>query len=178
VSAVRRAARPLGRPGALAVGVGAAVAAVHAAPALTSIGPLRRALLPALSGQGRPDHVALTFDDGPDPQSTPAFTELLHDRVRATFFLLGHMVSRATSLTRELVAAGHEVAVHGWHHAAAAPCCCTTPTAPPRPAHGGPRSPPCPGSSTTFPTRGGGWARSPTTGFNPAWVSEDDLPTA
>ena len=106
---------------------------MHAAPALTSIGPLRRALLPALSGQGRPDHVALTFDDGPDPQSTPAFTELLHDRVRATFFLLGHMVSRATSLTRELVAAGHEVAVHGWHHAAAAPCCCTTPTAPPRP---------------------------------------------
>ncbi|GII20910.1 polysaccharide deacetylase familiy protein [Planosporangium mesophilum] len=91
--------------------------AAHAAPALTSIAPLRRRLLPGLSGQGRPDHVALTFDDGPDPRSTPAFLELLRAQgVRATFFLLGEMLSRAPDLGAELVAAGHEVAVHGWRH--------------------------------------------------------------
>jgi peptidoglycan/xylan/chitin deacetylase (PgdA/CDA1 family) len=95
----------------------ALVLAAHAAPALTSIAPLRRRLLPGLSGQGRPDHVALTFDDGPDPRSTPAFLELLHARgVRATFFLLGEMLSKAPDLGAELVAAGHEVAVHGWQH--------------------------------------------------------------
>jgi peptidoglycan/xylan/chitin deacetylase (PgdA/CDA1 family) len=91
--------------------------AAHAAPALTSIAPLRRRLLPGLSGIGQPDHVALTFDDGPDPRSTPAFLELLRaHRVQATFFLLGDMLSRAPELGGELVAAGHEVGVHGWHH--------------------------------------------------------------
>ncbi|MGC9670792.1 polysaccharide deacetylase family protein [Planosporangium sp. 12N6] len=96
---------------------GTVLAAAHAAPGLTALTPLRRLLLPNLAGVGDPDHVALTFDDGPDPASTPAFLDLLHDRaVRATFFLLGDMLSRAPELGAELVAAGHEVAVHGWQH--------------------------------------------------------------
>lgn len=49
-----------------------ALAAMQCAPALTALGPLRTKLLPRLSGAGRPDHVALTFDDGPDPLSTPS----------------------------------------------------------------------------------------------------------
>jgi peptidoglycan/xylan/chitin deacetylase (PgdA/CDA1 family) len=95
----------------------AALVAVQAAPALTSVTPLRRALLPGLAGYGARDHVALTFDDGPDPRSTPAFLDALaaHD-VRATFFLLGEALERSPSLGRELTAAGHEVAVHGWRH--------------------------------------------------------------
>jgi peptidoglycan-N-acetylglucosamine deacetylase len=36
--------------------------------------------------------------------------------VRATFFLLGSMVARAPGLAADIAAAGHEVAVHGWHH--------------------------------------------------------------
>jgi len=61
--------------------------------------------------------VALTFDDGPDPRSTPVFLEAL-DRLgwRATFFMLGSMVERAPSLAAEVAAAGHEVAVHGYRH--------------------------------------------------------------
>jgi peptidoglycan/xylan/chitin deacetylase (PgdA/CDA1 family) len=61
--------------------------------------------------------VALTFDDGPDPVSTPAFLDEL-DRLgwRATFFLLGSMVRRAPSLTVELAARGHEIGVHGEEH--------------------------------------------------------------
>jgi peptidoglycan/xylan/chitin deacetylase (PgdA/CDA1 family) len=92
-------------------------AAVHAAPALTAFTPARRALLPALAGTGPQDHIALTFDDGPDPTSTPRFLRLLaeHD-IRATFFVLGSMLERDPGLGREMLAAGHELAVHGWAH--------------------------------------------------------------
>ncbi|MFF4753444.1 polysaccharide deacetylase family protein [Streptomyces sp. NPDC002514] len=94
-----------------------ALAAVHAAPALSTFGPLRNTVMPRLAGQGRPDHVALTFDDGPDPLSTPYFLGLLAARgARATFFLLGSMLARSPGLAREMAAAGHEIAVHGWHH--------------------------------------------------------------
>ena len=90
---------------------------LHAAPALTAITPARRRLLPALSGTGAGRHVALTFDDGPDRHSTPAFLKVLDEcGVRATFFLLGAMLDRDPELGREIVAAGHEVALHGWHH--------------------------------------------------------------
>ncbi len=100
--------------GAAAAGT---VAAIHTLPALTSVPGLRRRLVPGLAGVGEPGHVALTFDDGPDPASTPRFLETLaaHD-VRATFFLLGSMLARAPELGRDLVQAGHEVAVHGWEH--------------------------------------------------------------
>lgn len=97
---------------------GASVAvAAHAAPALSNIDVLRRRLLPGLSGVGAPGHVALTFDDGPQPESTPAFLEAL-DRLgwRATFFMLGSMVERAPALAAEVAAAGHEIAVHGYTH--------------------------------------------------------------
>jgi peptidoglycan-N-acetylglucosamine deacetylase len=100
---------------AAVLGFGATVA--HAAPAITAIAPLRRRFLPALAGIGRLDHVALTFDDGPDPISTSRFLDLLRDEgVRATFFLLGDNVSRAPGVAADIAAAGHEVAVHGWQH--------------------------------------------------------------
>jgi peptidoglycan/xylan/chitin deacetylase (PgdA/CDA1 family) len=102
---------------ALAGTAAAAVAAGHALPAATSWPALRARLLPGLAGIGRPDHVALTFDDGPDPASTPQFLdELAKTGTRATFFLLGEMLTKAPELGRELVDAGHEVGVHGWHH--------------------------------------------------------------
>jgi peptidoglycan/xylan/chitin deacetylase (PgdA/CDA1 family) len=95
----------------------AALAVAHAGPGLSAVGPLRCRLLPRLAGLGRTGHVALTFDDGPDPASTPAFLDLLAARgVHATFFLLGSMVDRAPSLAAEIAAAGHEVAIHGWDH--------------------------------------------------------------
>ena len=58
-----------------------------------------------------------TFDDGPDPQSTPEFLAVLDELGwRATFFMLGDMVRRSPSIAREVAAAGHEVAVHGDLH--------------------------------------------------------------
>ncbi len=95
----------------------AGLAVTHAGPGLTAFRPVRRLLFPRLSGLGRADHVALTFDDGPDPAATPAFLELLGSRgVRATFFLLGSMLVKSPGLAAEVAAAGHEVGVHGWEH--------------------------------------------------------------
>lgn len=105
--------RPLG----LALVGAAGAAALHALPGLSNVDAIRRRTLPALSGVGAPGHVALTFDDGPQPVSTPAFLDAL-DRLgwRATFFMLGAMVDRAPALAAEVAAAGHEIAVHGYRH--------------------------------------------------------------
>ena len=63
--------------------------------------------------------VALTFDDGPHPQGTPAVMEALAAAgATATFFLVGEQVERRPALAAELVAAGHEVALHGHRHRA------------------------------------------------------------
>lgn len=95
----------------------AGAVAAYTLPAITSLAPVRTGLFPTLSGTGDPGRVALTFDDGPDPASTPRFLRLLEKRgVTATFFLLGTMVERAPGLARELAAAGHEVALHGHTH--------------------------------------------------------------
>ncbi len=106
---------------ALAAGLTAAglagFAAAQAVPALAALPGPRRLLCPGLAGIGRPDHVALTFDDGPDPRSTPRFLELLAERgVQATFFVVGEQVARHPQLAREIAAAGHELAVHGLRH--------------------------------------------------------------
>jgi peptidoglycan/xylan/chitin deacetylase (PgdA/CDA1 family) len=109
------------RPGRLLLAGGGAVVAGaaigHLLPAVTTWRGLRCWALPGLAGVGQPDHVALTFDDGPDPLSTPAILDqldLLH--WQATFFLLGPMVRRAPALAAELAARGHEIAVHGDEH--------------------------------------------------------------
>jgi peptidoglycan/xylan/chitin deacetylase (PgdA/CDA1 family) len=93
-----------------------ATAAVHTAPLVTSV-PQLRSLWPGVVGIGKPGHVALTFDDGPDEASTPLFLDLLARLdVRATFFLLGEMVQRFPDLPRRMVDEGHELAVHSWDH--------------------------------------------------------------
>lgn len=60
--------------------------------------------------------LALTFDDGPS-ESTPAVLQLLarHD-ARATFFQCGHHVRRLPSITRDALAAGHELGNHTDRH--------------------------------------------------------------
>jgi peptidoglycan/xylan/chitin deacetylase (PgdA/CDA1 family) len=65
----------------------------------------------------RDDAVALTFDDGPHEAGTPAvLAELARTGATATFFLVGEQVRRRPALAREIVAAGHEIAVHGDRH--------------------------------------------------------------
>ncbi|MFI5053315.1 MAG: polysaccharide deacetylase family protein [Acidimicrobiia bacterium] len=92
-------------------------AVVHAAPALGGVSPIGVRFTPSLVGVGRHGHVALTFDDGPDPSSTPEFLDVLGGLGwHATFFMLGAMARRAPSLAHDVADAGHEIAVHGDVH--------------------------------------------------------------
>ena len=65
------------------------------------------------------NEVALTFDDGPDPEVTPRILDLL-DRAgaRASFFCIGRRAARYPALVADIVARGHSVENHSYHHAA------------------------------------------------------------
>jgi uncharacterized protein (TIRG00374 family) len=61
--------------------------------------------------------MALTFDDGPSPDTTPRILDALREAgARATFFILGKHATRHPEVVRRIVAEGHEVASHGWTH--------------------------------------------------------------
>jgi peptidoglycan/xylan/chitin deacetylase (PgdA/CDA1 family) len=61
--------------------------------------------------------VALTFDDGPDPRSTPKILALLEKvGAKATFFVIGHKAAEHRELVRDIAAAGHAVGVHSYAH--------------------------------------------------------------
>lgn len=115
-----RAWAMLPRLGALPRAIGASALLGTLAQGLPATVAWRRArvrALPRLSGCGRDGHLALTFDDGPDPVSTPLFLEALSELgVRATFFMLGEMADASPSLVEEVASEGHEIALHGWRH--------------------------------------------------------------
>lgn len=61
--------------------------------------------------------VALTFDDGPDPEWTPRVLDALREHdVRATFFLVGCKAEQHPEIVRRIVAEGHDIGVHTWGH--------------------------------------------------------------
>jgi peptidoglycan/xylan/chitin deacetylase (PgdA/CDA1 family) len=65
----------------------------------------------------RDDAVALTFDDGPHREGTPAILAALERaQARATFFLVGEQVERSPEVAAEVAAAGHEIGVHCQRH--------------------------------------------------------------
>ncbi len=101
----------------MTTGLAIAATTAYLLPGLAAAVPALRAPLGVddrtLSGSG----YALTFDDGPHAQGTPAVLELLADAgVSATFFLVGEQVQRNPSLAREIVAAGHGIGVHCQRH--------------------------------------------------------------
>jgi peptidoglycan-N-acetylglucosamine deacetylase len=61
--------------------------------------------------------VALTFDDGPDPDVTPRLLELLRrHKVRATFFVAGARAESHPGVIREILSEGHTLGNHSYHH--------------------------------------------------------------
>ena len=98
-----------------------AVACNHAAlvaaglwPRSTLLGPNVRRLPAAAAARGE---IALTLDDGPDPEVTPEVLDLLAAHgTRATFFCIGERVRQHPALTRRIVAAGHSVQNHSLKH--------------------------------------------------------------
>lgn len=71
-----------------------------------------------LPGQeGAEGSVAITIDDGPDPDVTPRVLHILAEHgAHATFFCIGERVERYPALVRDCVRAGHAVENHSFHH--------------------------------------------------------------
>jgi peptidoglycan/xylan/chitin deacetylase (PgdA/CDA1 family) len=66
---------------------------------------------------GRDAAIALTFDDGPDPDVTPSILATLSDRgVQATFFMCGLSAERHPDVVRSVASEGHIIGGHTWHH--------------------------------------------------------------
>jgi peptidoglycan/xylan/chitin deacetylase (PgdA/CDA1 family) len=96
------------------IAVGGALALAHTAPA-----PF---LFDAIAGRRsiwhmprrQPPTIYLTFDDGPNPTTTPDLLEVLaREDVRATFFLIDrHITDETAPLVRRMFAEGHAVALH------------------------------------------------------------------
>lgn len=62
-------------------------------------------------------YVALTFDDGPNPATTPKVLDILQRRgAKATFFVLGSNAGRNKQILARAVAEGHEIGSHTWSH--------------------------------------------------------------
>ena len=101
-----------------------AVAANHALLAAAGLWPRSRLLgpnwthLPTPVG-AVPARIALTLDDGPDPEVTPRVLELLERHgARATFFCIGERVAAHPALARQIAAAGHALENHSQRHLA------------------------------------------------------------
>jgi peptidoglycan-N-acetylglucosamine deacetylase len=100
----------------LVCGASVAVAGwVWPAPAAHARGVAERVGIPCRLGTTR--GVAVTFDDGPHPDGTPAVLDALAaSDATATFYLVGEQVRRWPALAARIVREGHEVAVHGYRH--------------------------------------------------------------
>ena len=84
-----------------------------------SIGARIGVLMPGApsAAAARPKLIALSFDDGPYPVTTPLLLQRLHDLdVPATFFLIGRDAEQFPDLARAIAAGGHEIADHTLTH--------------------------------------------------------------
>lgn len=85
--------------------------------AYAAIQPRAQIFGPTVCRTNRPEKLALTFDDGPNPALTPRLLDLLdrHD-AKATFFLIGKYVGQSPSLVKEIAARGHILGNHTETH--------------------------------------------------------------
>lgn len=96
-------------------------AGAHMVPSVVSLGqwsPLRSLPGDLCRWRGPAvDGVALTFDDGPDPRTTPDVLDRLSQlALSATFFCLGSQVATHPDLVAEILQRGHQVESHGYRH--------------------------------------------------------------
>ena len=84
------------------------------APFLPGIG----FFLPIISrARTKTEGIALTFDDGPSPTSTPILLDLLaHHHLQATFFVVGEKAEQHPELIAAILAQGHTIGNHSWRH--------------------------------------------------------------
>lgn len=68
-------------------------------------------------GPRQGQRVALSFDDGPDPEVTPAVLDVLAEfGVHATFFVIGKSLAAHPEIGRRMAAEGHVIGNHSWQH--------------------------------------------------------------
>ncbi len=61
--------------------------------------------------------VALTFDDGPCPETTPVLLDFLKEKgITATFFVIGEKAARYREIIQQIAASGHELGNHSYTH--------------------------------------------------------------
>ena len=69
------------------------------------------------SGNRSKKQIALTFDDGPDPRSTPQLLDLLRaEKIPAAFFCIGQHVEKNPELAARILREGHLVENHSYAH--------------------------------------------------------------
>ena len=92
---------------------------VQASPATPTPSPTRSSISSVhIDGP----YIAMTFDDGPRPDSknafyTPKLLDILKERhIHATFFVIGQMVKAHPEILKREIAEGHEVGNHTWDH--------------------------------------------------------------
>jgi peptidoglycan-N-acetylglucosamine deacetylase len=101
----------------IAGAVAGAAMAGYLLPGLAGAWPALRGPLGVEDRTGTRRGYALTFDDGPHADGTPAVLEILaREKVPATFFLVGEQIRRNPALPREILDAGHRVALHCNRH--------------------------------------------------------------
>ncbi len=72
---------------------------------------------PVIAPSTEAKKVAITFDDGPNPDYTPDLLKGLKERgVSATFFLLGKEVEKYPELVEQMYAEGHLIGTHSYEH--------------------------------------------------------------
>jgi peptidoglycan/xylan/chitin deacetylase (PgdA/CDA1 family) len=85
--------------------------------ALHAAGPVTTAVGSVVGVRTRQPHAVLTFDDGPEPGGTDQVLTALAERgATATFFVLVRRAQRYPALLGEVLAAGHEIGLHGLDH--------------------------------------------------------------
>lgn len=99
--------------GASAIAVG-----VAGVTALGAVHPRAQIFGPTVCRTNRPEKLALTFDDGPNPTITSKLLDLLaKHNAKATFFLVGKYVRESPSLVKEIAQRGHSPGNHTDTHA-------------------------------------------------------------
>lgn len=80
-------------------------------------GPIDWIMATSRHGSRGGNHVALTFDDGPDPARTPALLDTLAELdVKATFFVVGDRIDANPELCARIAREGHELGNHTYSH--------------------------------------------------------------
>jgi peptidoglycan-N-acetylglucosamine deacetylase len=62
-------------------------------------------------------YIAMTFDDGPSPETTPRLLDILKQRnIKVTFFMIGQNAQANPAIVQRILAEGHEIGNHSWTH--------------------------------------------------------------